>query len=88
MPLLLIPALVRRAAGAAHFAALCCCFALAACLGAFKVRAAACLGENTILLNFAVKLFEGKLEGVAGVDSDFTHRRYQLDLRSLDRPAF
>ena len=36
--------------------------------------ATARLGENAVLLHFAVKLLEGKLKGVTGINSDLTHR--------------
>jgi hypothetical protein len=62
------------------------CLTLASRLRAFVVGAATSLGENPILLNLAVKLLKGKLKGVAGVNFDLTHRPYQRDLRSLDRP--
>ena len=38
------------------------------------MSATARLGENTVLLHFAVKLLEGKLKGVTGINSDLTHR--------------
>jgi hypothetical protein len=56
-----------------HLAALGRCFALTTGLRIFIMSATARLGENTVLLHFAVKLLEGKLKGVAGVNSDLTH---------------
>src|SRR5439155_12568558 len=38
------------------------------------MSATARLGENTVLLHFAVKLLKGKLKGVTGINSDLTHR--------------
>ncbi len=84
--ILLYCPILSRLACATLFAALCCGFALAACLGAFIVGAAACLGENAVLLHFTIELFEGDLERVTWVYAYFTHCCYQLDLRSLERP--
>ena len=72
-------------ASAALLAALRGCFALAAGLGTLIVRAATRLRENAILLNFAIKAFEGLLKRIAWIHSHFTHRHYQRDLRSLLR---
>jgi hypothetical protein len=38
------------------------------------MSATARLRENAVLLHFAVKLLEGKLKGVTGINSDLTHR--------------
>src|SRR5205807_8118898 len=38
------------------------------------MSATARLGENAVLLHFAVKLLEGKLKGVTGINSDLSHR--------------
>jgi len=60
-------------ASAALLAALRGCFALAARLRAFVVRAATRLGKHSILLNFAVKTFERLLKRIARVNFHFTH---------------
>lgn len=65
---------LRLACCSPHLAALGRCFALATGLRIFIMSATTRLGENTVLLHFAVKLLEGKLKGVAGVNSDLTHR--------------
>jgi hypothetical protein len=73
-------------AGTPLFTTLGCSLAFAASLRTLIVCATAGLGKNAILLNFAVKLLEGQLKGVARVHFDLTHGPYQRDLRSLDRP--
>src|SRR5260370_24408792 len=57
-----------------HLAALSRGFALAARLRTFVMSATTRLGEYTVLLHLAVKLLEGKLKGVTGINSDLTHR--------------
>lgn len=74
-------------AGTALLAPLSRGFTLTPRLGAFVVRAAAGLRQDTILLNFAVELLERELEGVSWINFNLTHGLYQRDLRSLDRPA-
>lgn len=67
------PVRLAGLAGAALFAALRGGLALAACLGAFVVRAAARLREHTILLNFAIEAFERLLKRIARINFYFTH---------------
>jgi len=63
------------ACGAATLAALRLGFAFTAGLGTFVVGTPTSLGQDAILLHFAVEAFERKLKRVTWVNFDFTHRR-------------
>jgi len=76
---------------AAHFALMCGCFALTSRLGTLIMRTSASLGQNTSLLDFAIKFFQRNLKSIARIDPYFTHGDHQRDLlllRLLERPAF
>jgi hypothetical protein len=61
----------------ALFAALSGSLALAASLRALIVSAASRLGQNTILLDFAVETLQRQFKLITGIDLDLTHERYQ-----------
>lgn len=63
------------ACSAATLAALRLGFAFTAGLGTFVVGTPTSLGQDAILLHFAVEAFERKLKRVTWVNFDFTHRK-------------
>src|SRR6266567_5127423 len=63
-------------------------FTLTASLRGLVVSTTTSLGQDTILLNFAVETFESYLKRITWVHFDLAHRDYQRDRRPLLRPEF
>jgi len=75
---------------AAHFTLMRGRFALTSRLGTLVMRTPAGFGQDTSLLDFAIKFFQRNFKRIARIDLYFTHSDYQRDLlllRLLERPA-